>query len=126
MIDQTSKKFTQKIIQRISTGSFFKEIAELCDIGSCILHVNSKAQLINAYAKATAAQREKLDALLAEDDVDVKAVTEIYDEIDVKSICEAKMSECLDKGLAALAKTELGDRAKQLEDLACVLMDRKV
>ena len=82
--------------------------------------------LINAYAKATAAQREKLDALLAEDDVDVKAVTEIYDEIDVKSICEVKMSECLDKGLAALAKTELGDRAKQLENLACVLMDRKV
>jgi hypothetical protein len=32
----------------------------------------------------------------------------------------------LDKGLAALAKTELGDRAKQLENLACVLMDRKV
>lgn len=82
--------------------------------------------LINAYAKATASQREKLDALLAEDDVDVKAVTEIYDEIDVKAICEAKMSECLDKGLAALAKTELGDRAKQLENLACVLMDRKV
>lgn len=82
--------------------------------------------LINAYAKATASQRERLDALLAEDDVDVKAVTEIYDEIDVKSICEAKMSECLDKGLAALAKTELGDRAKQLENLACVLMDRKV
>ena len=69
---------------------------------------------------------DTLDALLAEDDVDVKAVTEIYDEIDVKSICEAKMSECLDKGLAAFAKTELGDRAKQLENLACVLMDRKV
>ena len=71
-------------------------------------------------------QRERLDALLAEDDVDVKAVTEIYDEIDVKSICEAKMSECLDKGLAALAKTGLGDRGKQLENLACMLMDRKV
>ena len=82
--------------------------------------------LINAYAKATELQRERLDALLAEDDVDVKAVTEIYDEIDVKSICEAKMSECLDKGLAALAKTGLGDRGKQLENLACVLMDRKV
>lgn len=82
--------------------------------------------LINAYAKATASQRERLDTLLAEDDVDVKAVTEIYDEIDVKSICEAKMSECLDKGLDVLAKTGLGDRAKQLESLACVLMDRKV
>ena len=31
--------------------------------------------LINAYAKATALQRERLDALLAEDDVDVKAAT---------------------------------------------------
>ena len=82
--------------------------------------------LINAYAKATELQRERLDALLAEDDVDVKAVTEIYDEINVKSICEAKMSECLKKGLDALAKTGLGDRGKQLENLACMLMDRKV
>ncbi|MBP5742681.1 MAG: polyprenyl synthetase family protein [Paludibacteraceae bacterium] len=82
--------------------------------------------LINAYAKADASQRQRLDALLAEDDVDVKAVTDIYNEIDVKSMCESKMNEYLSKGLDALSKTGLGERTKQLEELACGLMNRKV
>lgn len=95
-------------------------------IGGDIREKKKTYMLINAYNKSNAAQRKRLDGLMSEKDVDVAAVTEIYNEIGIRALCEKKMEEYLQNAINALDVIGMPDATQQLKEIAENLMKREV
>lgn len=98
-------------------------------IGGDILCNKKTYLLINAIAKAKDTDAEELFACLSKDfenpNEKIRLVTEIYNRLNVKSICEDKMNLYFELAIANLDKIAVHDTKKQeLRNLAYKLLSR--
>ena len=73
--------------------------------------------LINAFQRANSEQRAELDRWVSAKDIDrqekVAAVTEIYNQIGIRQICEEKINYYFEESKKYLAKINVADERKQ-------------
>ena len=86
--------------------------------------------LINAVNRANPAQHKELkkwiDAVEFDRNEKVKAVTELYNEIGIRELCEQKIEEYYQESLVYLAKVALPDERKtELKAYAADIMKRQ-
>lgn len=101
------------------------------NIGGDILSNKKTYMLINAINKANAEQKAQLNEWILKNDFDpqekIKSVTELYNQIGVKAICENKIKEFYTKGLECLSVVSVSDdKKKELITLAEDLMYREM
>ena len=99
------------------------------NIGGDITSNKKTYMLINAVNRANPAQREQLmkwiDAKEFDRNEKVKAVTELYNEIGIRELCEQKIEEYYQKSLVYLAKVNLPEERKaELKAYAAEMMKR--
>lgn len=99
-------------------------------IGGDIICNKKTFMLINALNKSNKEQREALDEWINKKefnaDEKIAAVTRIYDEIDIKTICKAKIDSLFAQSLASLEKVRVDENKKcALKEFATNLMGRK-
>lgn len=100
------------------------------NIGGDITSNKKTYMLINAVNRANPAQREQLMKWIDAKDFDrnekVKAVTELYNEIGIRELCEQKIEEYYQKSLVYLAKVNLPEERKaELKAYAAEMMKRQ-
>lgn len=100
------------------------------NIGGDITSNKKTYMLINAVNRANPAQREQLmkwiDAKEFDRNEKVKAVTELYNEIGIRELCEQKIEEYYQKSLVYLAKVNLPEERKaELKAYAAEVMKRQ-
>ena len=100
------------------------------NIGGDITSNKKTYMLINAVNRANPAQREQLmkwiDAKEFDRNEKVKAVTELYNEIGIRELCEQKIEEYYQKSLVYLAKVNLPEERKaELKAYAAEMMKRQ-
>ena len=100
------------------------------NIGGDITSNKKTYMLINAYNRANDAQRKELEKWIFAKEFDrnekVKAVTELYDEIGIRQLCEQKMEECYQLALKYLAKVNVPEERKaELKAYAAEMMTRQ-
>ena len=100
------------------------------NIGGDITSNKKTYMLINAVNRANPAQREQLmkwiDAKVFHRNEKVKAVTELYNEIGIRELCEQKIEEYYQKSLVYLAKVNLPEERKaELKAYAAEMMKRQ-
>ncbi len=100
------------------------------NIGGDITSNKKTYMLINAVNRANPAQREQLmkwiDAKEFDRNEKVKAVTELYNEIGIRELCEQKIEEYYQKSLVFLAKVNLPEERKaELKAYAAEMMKRQ-
>ena len=100
------------------------------NIGGDITSNKKTYMLINAVNRANPAQREQLmkwiDAKEFDRNEKVKAVTELYNEIGIRELCEHKIEEYYQKSLVYLAKVNLPEERKaELKAYAAEMMKRQ-
>ena len=86
--------------------------------------------LINAFNRATPAQREELTKWVEAKEFDrnekVAAVTKLYNEIGIRKLCEQKMEQYYQESLVYLAKVNVSDERKaELKVYAADMMKRQ-
>ena len=99
-------------------------------IGGDIICNKKTFMLINAMLKASDKQRAELDAWLTAQDFEperkIAAVTEIYNQLGIRELAEAKIDYFFDLALAQLDALSVSEERKQaLRDLAHSLMKRQ-
>lgn len=100
------------------------------NIGGDITSNKKTYMLINAVNRANPAQREQLmkwiDAKEFDRNEKVKAVTELYNEIGIRELCEQKIEKYYQKSLVYLAKVNLPEERKaELKAYAAEMMKRQ-
>ena len=100
------------------------------NIGGDITSNKKTYMLINAFNRANDEQRKKLvkwvDAKVFDRNEKVKAVTELYNEIGIRELCEQKIEEYYQESLVYLAKVNVTDeRKKKLKAYAAEMMKRQ-
>jgi len=100
-------------------------------IGGDILCNKKTYLLINALNNASAENKKKLNNWLAVSEFEptekIKAVTSIYNDTGVKSLCEKKMDEYFTAALTCLERVNVPkDKKKNLYNLSNQLMNREV
>lgn len=100
------------------------------NIGGDITSNKKTYMLINAVNRANSAQREQLMKWINAKEFDrnekVKAVTELYNEIGIRELCEQKIEEYYQKSLVYLAKVNLPEERKaELKAYAAEMMKRQ-
>ena len=100
------------------------------NIGGDITSNKKTYMLINAVNRANAAQREELMKWIEAKEFDrnekVKAVTELYNEIGIRELCQKKMDEYYQESLVYLAKiNQPEDRKAELKAYAAEMMKRQ-
>ena len=100
------------------------------NIGGDITSNKKTYMLINAVNRANPAQRAQLmkwiDAKEFDRNEKVKAVTELYNEIGIRELCEQKIEEYYQKSLVYLAKVNLPEERKaELKAYAAEMMKRQ-
>ena len=100
------------------------------NIGGDITSNKKTYMLINAVNRANPAQREQLmkwiDAKEFDRNEKVKAVTELYNEIGIRELCEQKIEAYYQKSLVYLAKINLPEERKaELKAYAAEMMKRQ-
>jgi geranylgeranyl diphosphate synthase type II len=85
--------------------------------------------LINALNICNEQQRETLLSWIAKKDFDIeekiKAVTQIYNEVDIKSICTKRIEQLFEESLSKLDKVNVStEKKEQLKLFAHNLMGR--
>ena len=100
------------------------------NIGGDITSNKKTYMLINAVNRANPAQREQLmkwiDAKGFDRNEKVKAVTELYNEIGIRELCEQKIEEYYQESLVYLAKINLPEERKaELKAYAAEMMKRQ-
>ncbi len=100
------------------------------NIGGDITSNKKTYMLINAVNRANPAQREQLMKWIEAKEFDrnekVKAVTELYNEIGIRELCEQKIEEYYQKSLVYLAKVNLPEERKaELKAYAAEMMKRQ-
>jgi len=99
-------------------------------IGGDITSNKKTYMLINAVNRANASQREELMRWINATEFDrnekITAVTRLYDEIGIRSLCEKKMEACYQLGMQHLAKVSVSDERKAiLKAYAAAMMERQ-
>lgn len=100
-------------------------------IGGDIVSNKKTYMLINAYQLAGPSQRSELMRWITAVDFDraekVAAVTRIYDELDIRGLCEARINQYFDRASEYLAAVGVDDaRKEQLRRFAQEMMHREV
>ena len=100
------------------------------NIGGDITSNKKTYMLINAYNRASDAQRQELMKWINAKEFNrnekVAAVTKLYDEIGIRQLCEQKMEECYQLALKYLAKVNVPeDRKAELKIYAADMMKRQ-
>ena len=100
------------------------------NIGGDITSNKKTYMLINAYNRASDAQRQELMKWINAKEFNrnekVAAVTKLYDEIGIRQLCEQKMEECYQLALKFLAKVNVPeDRKAELKIYAADMMKRQ-
>ncbi len=100
------------------------------NIGGDITSNKKTYMLINAFNRATPAQREELTKWVEAKDFDrnekVAAVTKLYNEIGIRKLCEQKMEQYYQESLVYLAKVNVSDERKaELKAYAADMMKRQ-
>ena len=100
------------------------------NIGGDITSNKKTYMLINAFNRANDEQRKELvkwvDAKVFDRNEKVKAVTELYNEIGIRELCEQKIEEYYQESLVYLAKVNVIDeRKKELKAYAAEMMKRQ-
>ena len=100
------------------------------NIGGDITSNKKTYMLINAVNRANPVQREQLmkwiDAKEFDRNEKVKAVTELYNEIGIRELCEQKIEAYYQESLVYLAKINLPEERKaELKDYAAEMMKRQ-
>ena len=100
------------------------------NIGGDITSNKKTYMLINAVNRANPVQREQLmkwiDAKEFDRNEKVKAVTELYNEIGIRELCEQKIEEYYQESLVYLAKINLPEERKaELKAYAAEMMKRQ-
>ena len=100
------------------------------NIGGDITSNKKTYMLINAVNRANPAQHEQLmkwiDAKEFDRNEKVKAVTELYNEIGIRELCEQKIEEYYQESLVYLAKINLPEERKaELKAYAAEMMKRQ-
>lgn len=101
------------------------------NIGGDILCNKKTFMLINALNKANSQQKEQLEFWIKKEEFNavekIQTVTQLYNEIGVKAICENKMKEYYLKGVDSLSKVNVSAEKKtELITLAEHLMYREM
>ena len=101
------------------------------NIGGDILCNKKTYMLIKALEHANAEQRDQLNGWINAENFQpaekIAAVTELYDRIGVKEICEDKMSEYSNRAMESLAAVSLAEEKKEeLKKIIENLMHREV
>ena len=99
-------------------------------IGGDITSNKKTYMLINAVNRADARQREELDRWIGAATFDrqekIAAVTRLYDEIGIRSLCEQKISYYFEQGIALLDQVGVpSERKEQLRRYTASLMQRE-
>lgn len=99
-------------------------------IGGDILCNKKTFMLIKALEEANENQKRELNNWLAKKEFNpeekIHAVTKIYDEIDIKSICKAKIEELFKEAICNLDNISVAEENKKyLREFALNLLDRK-
>ena len=97
-------------------------------IGGDILEGKKTFMLINALRLANAEQHQALEQWLAmpASDEKIAAVTDLYNQIGIRQLAEAKINEYFDRAFESLAAVALPTERKQpLHDFALTLMGRQ-
>ena len=100
------------------------------NIGGDITSNKKTYMLINAYNRASDAQRQELMKWINAKEFNrnekVAAVTKLYDEIGIRQLCEQKMEECYQLALKYLAKVNVPEERKaELKIYAADMMKRQ-
>ena len=100
------------------------------NIGGDITSNKKTYMLINAFNRANDAQHKELAKWVEAKEFDrnekVKAVTELYNEIGIRELCEQKIEEYYQESLVYLAKVNVTDeRKKELKAYAAEMMKRQ-
>ena len=100
------------------------------NIGGDITSNKKTYMLINAFNRATPAQREELTKWVEAKEFDrnekVAAVTKLYNEIGIRKLCEQKMEQYSQESLVYLAKVNVSDERKaELKAYAADMMKRQ-
>lgn len=100
-------------------------------IGGDILCNKKTFMLIKALERADEKQREKLNRWLNaetyEPSVKIEAMTELYNQLDIRNVCENKMREFYMLAMESLsAVTVAEERKKELKNLVKLLMYREM
>ena len=100
------------------------------NIGGDITSNKKTYMLLNAFNRATPAQREELTKWVEAKDFDrnekVAAVTKLYNEIGIRKLCEQKMEQYYQESLVYLAKVNVSDERKaELKAYAADMMKRQ-
>ena len=100
------------------------------NIGGDITSNKKTYMLINAFNRATPAQREELTKWVEAKEFDrnekVTAVTKLYNEIGIRKLCEQKMEQYYQESLVYLAKVNVSDERKaELKAYAADMMKRQ-
>jgi geranylgeranyl diphosphate synthase type II len=100
------------------------------NIGGDITSNKKTYMLINAFNRATPAQREELTKWVNAKEFDrnekVAAVTKLYNEIGIRKLCEKKMDQYYQESLVYLAKVNVSEERKaELKAYAADMMKRQ-
>ena len=100
------------------------------NIGGDITSNKKTYMLINAYNRATPAQREELTKWVNAKEFDrnekVAAVTNLYNEIGIRKLCEQKIEQYYQESLVYLAKVNVSEERKaELKAYAADMMKRQ-
>jgi len=100
------------------------------NIGGDITSNKKTYMLINAFNRATPAQREELTKWVEAKEFDrnekVAAVTNLYNEIGIRKLCEQKMEQYYQESLVYLAKVNVSEERKaELKAYAADMMKRQ-
>jgi geranylgeranyl diphosphate synthase type II len=100
------------------------------NIGGDITSNKKTYMLINAFNRATPAQREELTKWVSAKEFDrnekVAAVTKLYNEIGIRKLCEQKMEQYYQESLVYLAKVNVSEERKaELKAYAADMMKRQ-
>ena len=100
------------------------------NIGGDITSNKKTYMLINAFNRATPAQREELTKWVNAKDFNrnekVAAVTELYNEIGIRKLCEQKIEQFYQESLVFLAKVNVPEAQKaELKAYAAEMMKRQ-
>ena len=100
------------------------------NIGGDITSNKKTYMLINAFNRATPAQREELTKWVNAKEFDrnekVAAVTKLYNEIGIRKLCEQKMEQYYQESLVYLAKVNVSEERKaELKAYAADMMKRQ-
>ncbi len=100
------------------------------NIGGDITSNKKTYMLINAFNRATPAQRDELTKWVEAKEFDrnekVAAVTNLYNEIGIRKLCEQKIEQYYQESLVYLAKVSVSDERKaEIKAYAAEMMKRQ-